>query len=97
MKLLLSICLAILAISHSKEIGTRNFKGFQVLTVEVTSSAQFEVLKTLYESDEYDFWTTPRKLGATDIMASPQQLSVLTQTFKSNDMKYVVKIQDVEK
>jgi len=54
------------------------------------------VIKALYDSDEYDFWTEPVKRGITDIMASPEQASYLKKLFKDNGMKYQIKIQDVE-
>ncbi len=70
---------------------------YQVLTAEATNLAQFEVIKTLYESDEYDFWTTPRKMGATDLMASHEQVKDLEDLFLTHGIKYEVKIKDVQR
>ncbi|OXA61671.1 Carboxypeptidase A2 [Folsomia candida] len=95
MKFLLLLSVAFLAFVHAKEMGTRTYKGYQVFTVKVTNPAQFEVVKSLYDSDEYDFWTTPRKLGATDIMAAPEQIKQLGKIFAENGMQFVVKVKDV--
>jgi carboxypeptidase A2 len=68
-----------------------------VITVFATNEVEANIIKELFDSDEYDFWTSPRKLGATDIMASPEQLPILMRLFVKNGMKHEVKIANVEK
>jgi len=87
---------ALFAFVSAKESGLRRYDGYQVFTAEIVTREQFDVVRKLYESDEYDFWTTPKGLGQVDIMASPNQIKKLTCCLTEADIKYSIKIQDVE-
>ncbi|XP_021959367.1 carboxypeptidase B [Folsomia candida] len=88
--------LALVAASQSRETGLRSFNGYQVFTVEVTTHGQLELLRSLYLGGDYDFWTTPRGLGFTDVMAAPQQVAAFTSIMDKAGIKFTVKVPDVE-
>jgi len=62
----------------------------------VATRDHMDIIRKLYQSDEYDFWTTPLKLGQTDIMATPEQIKSLINLFAENHMSYTVKVANVE-
>lgn len=70
--------------------------SYQVFTVEVTTHGQLELLRSLYLGGDYDFWTTPRGLGFTDVMAAPQQVAAFTSIMDKAGIKFTVKVPDVE-
>jgi len=82
-------------VSLAKEVGLQSYDGYKVLTAATTTRDQFNVLKSLLMSDDYDFWTSPRLGGYTDIMTSGELLSQLTKTFEQAGIEWKVKIEDV--
>jgi len=83
------------ALVSAKEIGVRNYAGYQVLTVATVNSEQFELLKKLLLSDNYDFWSSPKLGGYTDIMTSSELLPTLTEELMGAGIQWTVKIEDV--
>jgi len=66
------------------------------LTVAAATKEQFQLLKDLLLSDNYDFWTNPKLGGYTDIMVSPEMISTFKSTVEEAGMKWTVKITNVE-
>jgi carboxypeptidase A4 len=97
MKFFIVALLGLAALAQAKEIGIRNYDGYQVLSAVATTKSQFEVLVQLLQKDELDFWTSPRINGKTDIMANPDQIEQLAFVLKQTGMAYSVKIADVGK
>lgn len=51
----------------------------------------------LYFINDYDFWTSPNGLGATDIMAAPELIPQLVQLLTEKGIEFAIKFDDVEK
>jgi len=94
MKVLLVLS-ALAAVSLAAEVGLRSYDGYKVLTATTTNVQQFNVLKELLMSDMYDFWTSPRLGGYTDIMTKDELLPTLTKTLEQAGIEWTVKIDDV--
>lgn len=81
-------------------IVNNNFKKiiyrYKVFTTLATTKEQLDALRVLYLGSDYDFWTSPNGLGATDIMAAPEQIPELLKMFGEHGMEYTVKFEDVE-
>jgi len=88
---------ALAAVALTAEVGLRSYDGYKVLTATTTNAEQFDVLKALLIADEYDFWTTPRLGGYTDIMTSEELLPTLIKTLEQAGMEWTVKVEDVGK
>jgi len=95
MKLLIAL-LFLVGFSNAMEAGIRSYEGYRVLTVHATNDDHASVIKTLFDSDEYDFWTSPLKRGATDIMVNPDQLKLVLPLFQEHGMGWDIKIENVE-
>jgi len=78
--------------------ATKNLIRYQVLQVTVKQRSQLETLIKLYETDpELDFWTEPRTSRPVDIMVPPHRFDDVVDLISSNNMDYIIKIDDVQK
>ncbi len=79
------------------EFQLHRYKVYQVKTKD---EASFNTLTKLYNerSDIYDFWTEPRNVDLmVDVMVPPDHDKIFVDLLQAFDMKYRVKITDVQK
>jgi hypothetical protein len=93
MKVFLLLSLALVA--SAGVVEKRSYAGYQVISVHSRTQEDFELLKALQLSDEFDFWSSPVKTGVVDIMVAPGQIEGISQ--KLNGMKFETKVEDVER
>ncbi|OXA47220.1 Zinc carboxypeptidase [Folsomia candida] len=88
---------ALVAVLQSKETELGGpMSSYQVFSIEATTPGQLELLRDLYLSGDYDFWTTPSVLGYTDVMVAPEQIKGIVTISNNAKMKYIIKIADFE-
>lgn len=94
MKLLISVvALALLAVSQGSQVGIRSYSGYEVLKVVPQNEQQFDALRQIYNTGEFDFWLRPTPNGHADIMVSPEEKEILLPQLAG--MNVSVKIEDV--
>lgn len=93
----LFLCLLLAASVAALSIEVPNYDGYKVFSVAAVNSEQFHVLKRLHLGGEFDFWTSPKQNGFTDIMATPDQISFLQSLLTLHGMYSTVKVENVGK
>ncbi|XP_070578452.1 carboxypeptidase B-like [Ptychodera flava] len=81
----------LLCISLSLTAAEVRYQGYEVLRTDVESNLHLEIMETLREEVELDFWDFPR-----DLMVSPQQAPEVKQLLEKHDIPYKVWIPDVQ-
>ncbi|CAG7717983.1 unnamed protein product [Allacma fusca] len=76
--------------------GVRNYEGYQVLRVNISSNPVMEAIQSIFIQDEFDFWSVPSLNAPTDILVSPQQLRNFERTLDLMGVAYEVFIENVE-
>ena len=72
--------------------------SFKVYDVAVLSEKDLEVLHSFEETEEIDFWSMTRAVGSVaTLMVSKVAQREFEQKLSSENMKFRVKITDVEK
>jgi len=93
----LFLCLLFAASATALSLDVQNYDGFKVFSVAAVNNEQFHVLRRLEMTGEYDFWSTPRLNGFTDIMVTPDQISFVQNLLTLHGMYSTVKIANVGK
>lgn len=73
-----------------------SWQSYRVYEAVPQNTAQVEALSNLELSESFDFWTTVRLNGSTDIMSPPEQVGELLDFLKSHSIQYKQKIEDVQ-
>ncbi|XP_035708358.1 carboxypeptidase B-like [Folsomia candida] len=97
MKVAIFVALTLVVLTSGSQTGLRHFKGYQVISALATTREQLDALRVLYFINDYDFWTSPNGLGATDIMAAPELIPQLVQLLTEKGIEFAIKFDDVEK
>jgi hypothetical protein len=56
---------------HDRDV-VKTYDGYQVLRLNISTPSAFESIKSVFLSEEYDFWNPPSMAAPTDIMVPPQ-------------------------
>lgn len=73
------------------------YDNYSVFSVQVTNTVQEKLLTDLRKQDKkFDFWTDVMVERQVDIMVPPEKRSEFTDLMAQNDLKYSVKIENVQ-
>jgi len=75
--------------------GVRDYNGYQVLRVNITSNPVLDALKSIFLNDEYDFWSPPSMSAPTDILVAPKQLDTLKSILGYLGVPYDIMIEEL--
>ncbi len=65
--------------------------------MNISTQQEFESIKDIYLSEQYDFWSTANRVGPTDIMTAPGQEDTLTYYLNLLRIPFEVIYQNLEK
>lgn len=75
--------------------GVRNYDGYQVLRVNISSSPTFEAIRNIFYQDEFDFFSVPSMGTPTDMLVSPKQLEHFKSIMGILGLPYEVLLEEV--
>lgn len=76
--------------------GVRDYTGYQVLRVNISTTPTYEAIKDIFFEDDFDFWSMPSMQNPTDILVSPKQVKKLTNLLGLIGIRFDVMIPDLE-
>jgi murein tripeptide amidase MpaA len=74
----------------------KSYDGYKVLRVNISNEKEFESIKNIYLSEDYDFWSPPTTSGQTDIMISPEQVDTVTSYLNFLKISYEIIYNNLE-
>jgi carboxypeptidase A2 len=83
----LFVCLALFALAAAEKV---RYDGYKVLTLSPINEAQINLIKSLHENIELDFWTE------TDVMIPPSQYAAVVAQIDNAGLAYTVKQENVQ-
>ncbi|XP_059099359.1 carboxypeptidase B-like [Tigriopus californicus] len=89
--LLIGACLVSLVVGEEEKA----YHGFQVLRVTVDNTEHLRIVRSLEQTNQYDFWSEAR-IGFTDIMAAPTKVIHLQHELEHFGLEYSVMVEDVQ-
>nr|XP_022916633.1 carboxypeptidase B-like [Onthophagus taurus] len=93
MKILVLLTLSITAVLS----GRVSYDGYKVYQVAPVTEQDGEILKSLKESGQYDFWSNVKFLGQkVSIMVKPELQANFTNILNLNNLDYTVLIENAE-
>merc|ERR1719391_756841 len=91
MKVFLTVCLAVLAVSAEKE-----YNGYKVFRTNRLNTTNVDLLREIQLSSGLDFWKEPSPGRQADIMTPPELEESVTAWLDKNGISYHTMVEDVQ-